>query len=125
MKNTNINVEFDFSKLWIALFILFDLLLFAGYWVLKNKEVAVFLIEHPIIILPYLIDKIGMVKLLLGGITIVGFIPFMIALPSTRKSKKPQVVRGAEVTDGDEFKVICRVNVLKKLRNNLRNLTIN
>ena len=115
MKNTNINVEFDFSKLWIALFILFDLLLFAGYWVLKNKEVAVFLIEHPIIILPYLIDKIGMVKLLLGGITIVGFIPFMIALPSTRKSKKPQVVRGAEVTDGDEFKVIMQSKCIEEI----------
>ena len=98
--------EFDFSKLWIALFVLFDLLLALGYWIVKNLEVAVFLIQHPVVILPYLIDSYGIFKIMLATLIIIGFIPFIIALPSPNKSTESKVIRGARIIDNDRLKEI-------------------
>lgn len=108
MNDSTINdkKEFDFSKLWIALFVLFDLFLALGYWILKNLEVAVFLIQHPIVILPYLIDSYGIFKILLATLIIIGFIPFIIALPSFNKSKESRVIRGARMIGNDKLKEI-------------------
>ena len=107
MKDLKVSkTEFDFTKLWITLFILFDLLLVLGYWILKNLEVSMFLIEHPIVIFPYLIDSYGIFRILLATLIIVGFIPFIIALPFTNKSKEPIVIRGARMIGKDKLKEI-------------------
>lgn len=100
------NKELDFTKLWITLFILFDLLLALGYWMLKNLEVTAFLLQHPVVILPYLIDSYGIFRILLAILIIIGFIPFIIALPSTNKSKEPKVIRGARIIDNNKLKEI-------------------
>lgn len=120
MNNINKDKEFDLDKLWITLLLLFILLLLIGYWILKNKEIAGFLIEHPILILPYLIDKYGFLKLLLVIIIIIGFIPFIIALPSSKKSKNSVIVRGAEVTESDEFKIIMQNKCIAEIEKLLK-----
>jgi hypothetical protein len=38
-------------------------------WGVNNTEVALFLIEHPIVILPYLIDQFGYLRLFAGVLT--------------------------------------------------------
>lgn len=119
MNSNNTGVKFDLSKLWITLFVLFNLLLLVGYWMLKNKEVSMFLIEHPIIILPYLIDNFGILKILLAVLIVIGFIPFIIALPSTKKSKKSQIIRGTEVIEGDNFKFIMENECITEIETEL------
>jgi hypothetical protein len=115
MNNKNIDTEFDFSKLWIVLFILFNVLLLVVLWMLKNKEVIGFLSEHPIVILPYLIEKIGIPKIMLGTLIVVGFIPLIIALPSSKKSKKSQVIRGTEIVPDDQFEIFMRNQCIRKI----------
>lgn len=112
--------EFDFDKLWIALFVLFDLLLALGYWMIKNLEVAVFLIQHPIVILPYLIDNYGIFKILLATLIIIGFIPFIIALPSSNKSKKPKVIRGARIIGNDKLKKVMVKTCVEEIDEQLK-----
>lgn len=110
MKKSNINPELDLSKLWIVLFVLIDILLFLGYWILKNKEVTEFIIQHPQVLMPYLIDKLGIIKFLLGVIFVILFIPVIIALPSNNKSKQERVIRGTKVHESDKF-----ANIIEKL----------
>lgn len=116
--------EFDFTKLWITLLILFNLLLALGYWILKNREVAVFLVKHPIVILPYLIDSYGLFKILLAILIVIGFIPFIIAIPSSNKSKESRVVRGARIINNDKLKKImtktCVSEIDKQLKTSIR-----
>jgi hypothetical protein len=119
MKDTNINPEFDFAKLGIVLFILFDLFLLFGLWSLKNQQVVNFLIQHPIVILPYFIEKVGIARLILGLLIIIGFIPFIWALPS-KNSKKYELIRGAEVFERDEFKTIMENKCIEEIQHKLR-----
>ncbi|MDJ0595260.1 MAG: type IV secretion system DNA-binding domain-containing protein [Pleurocapsa sp. MO_226.B13] len=106
MNDQKVNKEFDFTKLWIILLLLFNLLLALGYWSLKNLNVSIFLIEHPIVILPYLIDSFGIFRILLAVLIVIGFIPLIIALPSTNKSKEPIVIRGARIIGNNKLKKI-------------------
>ena len=109
MKEKNINTEFDLSKLWIVLIALVNILLLLGYWILDNTEAFRFLTKHPIVILPYLFDKLGIAKCTLFILLIVGFIPIIIALPSSNKSKKSQVIRGTKVFESDsEMKIVMK-----------------
>ena len=112
--------EFDFTKLWIILFILFDLFLTLGYWILKNTEVATFLVRHPVVILPYLIDRYGIFRILLAILIIIGFIPFIIALPSTNKSKESKVIRGARIIGNDKLREIMMKTCILEIDEQLK-----
>ena len=112
--------EFDFTKLWITLFILFDLLLALGYWILKNLEVTAFLIQHPVVILPYLIDSYGIFRILLAILIIISFVPFIIALPSTNKSKESKVIRGARIIGNDKLREIMMETCILEIDEQLK-----
>jgi hypothetical protein len=117
MKDTK--TELNLIKVGVVLFILFDLFLLFGLWCLKNQEVVEFIVKHPIVILPYSLEKIGIVRLILGLLIIIGFIPFIWALPS-KKSKRYEVVRGAEVFERDEFKTIMENKCIEEIKHKLR-----
>ena len=88
---------------------------------LKNQEVVQFLVENPVVILPYFIDEFGILKLLLGGALVIGFIPLIVALPKSKKSKKSQVIRGAEVLKEGRFKTIMRNKCIAEIEVQLEN----
>ena len=54
--------------------VLFIALLLLLLWCVQNQKVALMLIEHPRLILPYLVDKIGLLKLILGTLGTVFFL---------------------------------------------------
>lgn len=121
MKEKSINTEFDLSKLWIVLIALVNILLLLGYWILDNREAFLFLTKHPIVILPYLFDKLGIAKCTLFILLIVGFIPIIIALPSSNKSKKPQVIRGTKVFESDsEMKIVMKKKCIEEIKEQLK-----
>jgi hypothetical protein len=104
MLDKTIDSKFDLSKLWIALVVLLNLFFLLGNWVLKHREMTEFMLEHPIVILPYLLDTLGIVKALLVILIVIGFIPFIIALPTDNKKNKTQVIRGTEIITTDKLK---------------------
>ena len=121
MKNNKINItELDLSKLWLSLFLIFLLFLAFLLWSIKNQEVVEFLILHPIVILPYLIDKLGMFKILLGMLIMVGYIPLIIALPSGKRPKKSVVIRGTQVMKNKELKLLMQNKCLEEIEKQLK-----
>ncbi len=58
----------------------FFLLIFlsVALWALDNTETALSLIEHPELILSYIIDKFGYLKLLAGGLIMYDFYVFTL-----------------------------------------------
>lgn len=94
----------------IATFIMIALLLLV-YWGMENTEVALFLIEHPVMILPYviekLVDKFGYFKLV-SGVFVITFISIFILLTPKDKltSHNRSVVRGAMVIPKHKLKAI-------------------
>ena len=122
MKKNNINIaELDLSKLWIILFLIFILFLVLILWILKNQEVAEFLILHPIIILPYLIDEFGIFKILIAILIVIGYIPFIIALPSGKNRKDSIIIRGTKVLKNKELKLLMRNQCIEEIEKQLKN----
>jgi hypothetical protein len=93
-----------------SLLVLFFLIAFLSviWWGQENTAVALFLIEHPIMILPYLIDKLGYLKLLGGALGAILVIFFLII--SSHRSHKPhkKIIRGAKETPARQVKAILK-----------------
>ncbi|MEM7554614.1 MAG: type IV secretion system DNA-binding domain-containing protein [Cyanobacteria bacterium P01_A01_bin.84] len=99
-KNNNLN-----GVLIATIISLIVLLLF--WWAINNKEVALFLIEHPIVILPYIVDKIGYPRLILGGIFISLISSLLFIRPDNKINERNRnVVRGAMVIPKRKLKAI-------------------
>lgn len=120
-KNAENNKELDLSKVWLSLFILFDIFILIGYWMFKNIEVAAFLLEHPIIILPYLTDKYGIVKIIGVAMLVIVFIVFIVAMPSAKKKKKSQTIRGTELLESNSLEKIMRYKCVEEIEEEIEN----
>lgn len=73
--------------------------LFLLLWGIKNPQIALMLMEHPRLILPYLIDKFGYLKLIGGTLGIGGF--FWLLLISSNSNthvckKMPNISPGSD-----------------------------
>ncbi|BAZ45412.1 hypothetical protein NIES4102_24340 [Chondrocystis sp. NIES-4102] len=96
----------------IATFIMFAMLLLV-WWGMENTEVALFLIEHPVMILPYvaekLVDRFGYLKLISGGFTIALFLIFLLFKPDNKLiNHNRNVIRGAKVLPSRQLKAILK-----------------
>ena len=69
-------------------------ILFLILWCLQNQQAALILIEHPRLILPYLVDQIGLFKLILGTLGTIFF--FWVIIVSSFNNNH-NVVRGAKI----------------------------
>ena len=110
----------DYSSL-IATFVMTVMLLLV-WWGMENTEVALFLIEHPVAIFPYvvekLVDKFGYLKLLLATFIMILFTIFLLFKPNDRLSKhNKNVLRGAKVIPQVQLKAILKNN--QGLKNSL------
>ena len=98
----------------IAMLIFIAVLLLV-LWVMNNTEVALFLIEHPVLIWPYLleklVDKFGYFKLISSGFIIAFFLIFLLVKPDNNLiNHNRNVIRGAKVLPFRQLK-----GILKKL----------
>ena len=100
----------DYSSL-IATLIMTALLLLV-WWGMKNTRVALFLIEHPVMILPYvwekLVDKFGYLKLIFGGFAIISSAILLLLKPNDINNRNQSVVRGAKVIPTRQLKAILK-----------------
>lgn len=96
-------LTFNTSKILVTLLALFNIVLFSIVWGLNNREVAIFLIENPIVIVPYFLDKLGFAKFLLVLALAVGFVAFAIIFSFPEGHKKGNVVRGTRVMPSPEL----------------------
>ena len=81
------------------------------WWGMENTAVALFLIEHPVMILPYvaekLVDRFGYLKLISGGFTIAFFLIFLLFKPDNELiNHNRNVIRGAKVLPNRQLKAI-------------------
>jgi len=99
-KNNNLSVSL------IATIISIMVLLLVR-WGIYNKEVAIFLIEHPIVILPYVAEKIGYSRIILGGFFIALISSLLLVKPDNRLIQHNRnVIRGAKVIPTRKLKAI-------------------
>lgn len=101
----------DNSSLIAALIMLAILLLVL--WGMENTEVALFLIEHPVLILPYvlekLVDKFGYFKLSFAVFILTFIALFLLLKPNNKLSQhNKNVSRGAKVIPTRQLKAILR-----------------
>jgi uncharacterized membrane protein YgaE (UPF0421/DUF939 family) len=100
----------DTSSL-IASFILLAIL-FLVWWGMENTEVALFLIEHPVMILPYVLEKLvnrfGYLKLISGSF-IAALITVFLLKPNNKLHRHNRsVVRGAKVIPTRQLKALLK-----------------
>lgn len=96
----------------IAIFIMVAMLLLV-WWGMNNTEVALFLIEHPVLILPYLfeklVEKFGYLKLFLVTFIVTFIAIFFLLKPKDLHSKhNKNVLRGAKVIPSRKLKTILK-----------------
>ena len=96
----------------VAILILVLLLLLI-LWGINNTEVALYLIEHPVVILPYvlekLVDKFGYLKLISGGFIVTLIVIFLLLKPNNKlNSHNQSVVRGAKVIPTRQLEAILK-----------------
>jgi len=96
----------------IATFIMTALLLLV-WWGIKNTKVALFLIEHPVVILPYvaekLVDKFGYFKLFLAVFIVTFISVFLLLKPKdSLTNHNRNVLRGAKVIPTRQLKAILK-----------------
>lgn len=96
----------------IAVFTMVALLLLV-WWGMENTEIALFLIEHPVVILPYvaekLVDKFGYFKLFLVTFIVIFIAIFLLLKPKDILGKhNKNVLRGAKVIPNRQLKAILR-----------------
>jgi len=101
-KNNNLN------GVLIAIIIsIIVLLLFL--WGINNKEVTLFLIEHPIVILPYIVDKIGYSRLIQGGFFLVLISSLLFIRPNNKLNERNRnVIRGAMIIPKRKLKALLK-----------------
>ena len=104
------NQQFPLGK--ICLLPLLLLLL----WAVKNQPVAFMLIEQPNLILPYLVEQFGLMKLVAGGLTTVLIFSFVAINASSQNNRN--VVRGAKIIPSRRLKAILRRQ--QRLKNQLQ-----
>lgn len=114
MKQIKAPVPVNFSKILIAALFLTIILAVIGLWWLKNPRVAAFLIEHPIIILPYFIGKVGFLKVALGLIITIGLIPLILFIPDAHSNQKNQIIRGSSISDPKKVTKIMKAQCRKE-----------
>ena len=96
----------------IATFVMTALLLLV-WWGMDNTEVALFLIEYPVLILPYLleklVDKFGYFKLFLFTFILTFIAIFLLFKPKDLLGKhNKNVLRGAKVIPNRQLKAILK-----------------
>lgn len=89
----------------LGIFCLIPLLLLL-LWAVQNQSVALMLIEQPKLILPYLVEQFGVLKLVAGGFILVFLLSFL-AINSGNKHNQ-NVVRGAKVIPPRRLKAILK-----------------
>ena len=94
------------SLIAITIFITVFLLV---WWGMENTEVALFLIEHPVMILPYVLEKLvnrfGYLKLISGSFIAALITVFLLLKPNNKLHRHNQsVVRGAKVIPTRQLK---------------------
>jgi len=78
-------------------------------WGINNKEVTLFLIEHPIVILPYIVDKIGYPRIILGGFFIALILSLLFIKPDNKLNERNRnVIRGAMVIPKRKLKALLK-----------------
>ena len=102
----------NYNSSLIAIFISVAILLLV-WWGMDNTEVALFLIEHPVLILPYvaekLVDKFGYLKLIFSGFIIASFLIFLLFKPDSKLiNHNRNVIRGAKVLPFRQLKAILK-----------------
>ena len=85
--------------------VLFIAVLFLLLWCVQNQKVALLLIENPGFILPYLVDKIGFLKLILGTIGTV-FCFWLLIISSFNSNAN--VLRGAKIIPNHQLKALLK-----------------
>ena len=105
-KNNNSNSSLIAISIMIALLLLVS-------WGMNNVKVALFLIEHPVMILPYvsekLVDKFGYFKLISASFIMTFIVIFLLLKPNDKlNSHNQSVVRGAKVIPKRQLKNILR-----------------
>ena len=107
-------VEFDSKKLFIILIVLVNIILFCLLWIIQNQEVTLFLLQNPIVIIPYLIEKLGWLKFFLAIIIVISFVVFITVFSFPQKQQKARVVRGTNVTGGMELQSYMKKKCLQE-----------
>jgi hypothetical protein len=105
VKNQNNSADFPTSTLLVILLLLFNVLLFLAYWSFKNQEVALFLLKHPVVLLPYITEKVGLPKLFLA---VLGTICLLRLLFIRSSNDKTKVLRGASISSSGDFKKLMK-----------------
>lgn len=82
-------------------------------WAVQNQPVTLMLMEQPKLILPYLVEQFGLLKLVAGVFTTVFLLSFLAINPSNKHNNN--VVRGAKVIPPRRLKAILKRQ--PKLRN--------
>ena len=114
MKQIKAPVPINFSKILIASLILIIIFAGIGLWWLKNPRVAAFLVEHPIMILPYLIGKLGILKTALGLLFTIAIIPLILFIPDQQSNQKNQIIRGSFLSNPEHVKKIMKAQCRKE-----------
>ena len=86
--------------------------LFALWWAVQNQNVALFLLQNPHLILPYLIQEFGLFWLAIGAVGILALFWLLIAISTSNSSN---VLRGAKLVSSGKLKSILQQQ--PKLRN--------
>ena len=79
--------------------------LFLLLWCVQNQKVALLLINNPEFILPYLLDKIGLLKLILGTLATV-FCFWLLIISSFNSNAN--VLRGAKIIPNHQLKALLK-----------------
>ena len=102
----------SFSLLAIFFLLIF---LFVALWGLENSQMALFLIEHPIMIPYYLIRKLGYFKLItviLGSIA-MALVLMLNCFSNQKRRETKQILRGAEIIPHRQLVAIFKKELRK------------
>lgn len=85
--------------------------LFALWWAVQNQNVALFLLQNPHLILPYLIQEFGLFWLVMGVVGILALFWLLVVISTSTSN----VLRGAKLVSSGKLKSILQQQ--PKLRN--------
>lgn len=82
----------------VALLLLFN-------WAVKNQEIALALTQQPELILPYLVEQFGLLRLIFTSIIIIGLLWLLIRITG---DKNANVLRGAKIVSSRKLRRILK-----------------
>ena len=88
------------SELFKLLLVLAALLFM--YWAVHNQKVALLLFQNPDLILPYLIEEIGLFWIVTGAVLVLAALWFLFASSATTSN----ILRGAIIVSSSQLKAI-------------------